>query len=126
MKIFFLLIFVILTQEGFTQNTDSLNPIEPNECTDPYLKGKNEYLTNYLKKNGYPDSSNTGTVKVYIEFYIDSLGNVLHPKIKRGYNLQFDKVALDIVRNMPKWTPAICNGITRKTRLILPITFKLQ
>jgi Gram-negative bacterial TonB protein C-terminal len=128
MRLILSFLFLIMAIQLFAQTPDTVGVIREHvePCSDAYLDGKEEYLKNYLQTHGYPDSSDNSSVKVYVEFYIDSLGNIERPKIKRGYNIKFDKVAIDIVRNMPRWTPMICYGVPKRVRIVLPITFRLQ
>ena len=43
---------------------------------------------------------------VYVVFTVDTLGNVVHPKVATSVSPSLDREALRIVRKMPKWIPA--------------------
>lgn len=45
------------------------------------------------------------TGRVMIQFAIDTSGNVCNPKIVKNANPNFDKEALRILKNSPKWKP---------------------
>ena len=46
----------------------------------------------------------TGLVKV--SFVVDEKGDVTNPRVIQGLNYKANSIALRIVRNMPRWTPA--------------------
>lgn len=60
----------------------------------------------------------------YINFVIDTLGNIIEPKIIKssGYKC-LDDEAIRIVRSMPKWTPGNDSLTKVKVSMNLPISF---
>ena len=60
------------------------------------------------KEKKYPDEAlkkrEAGTV--YVVFTVDTLGNVVHPKVATSVSPSLDREALRIVRKMPKWIPS--------------------
>ena len=60
------------------------------------------------KEKKHPDEAlkerEHGTV--YVVFTVDSLGNVIHPKVVTSVSPSLDREALRIVSEMPKWIPA--------------------
>ena len=71
------------------------------------------------------DNNKEGTVKV--SFIIDENGKVTMPKVDgTGVSASVDEEAERIVKQMPAWTPGMVKGKAVKTRLELPITFKIN
>lgn len=96
----------------------------------PAYRGGQEALENYITSNiVYPDAAlenNTqGTVEV--EFTVDENG-----KIKDAHTLGnrlgdgLDEEALRVVSTMPKWTAGTVKQKTVKSKVTIPITFKIE
>jgi TonB family protein len=96
----------------------------------PAYPGGQNALEDYMNNNvEYPqnaiDNNSEGTVKV--QFIVDENGNVTNAKVvekKLGNGL--DEEAVKVVSNMPKWTPGKVKGKNVKTRIVLPVTYKLE
>jgi TonB family protein len=87
-------------------------------------------FTNYLKQNlVYPSEEKIKGVSgtVYVLFTINEVGNIEDIKILRGIKgfPNLDNEALRLIKNMPKWNPAIKNGKPIKTRYSYPVKFVL-
>ncbi|HMQ61880.1 MAG TPA: energy transducer TonB [Flavilitoribacter sp.] len=84
-----------------------------------------EYIDRHLE---YPESARVagveGTVKVLVT--ISPEGEVQLPKIVQSLGHGCDEAALDLVRKMPAWVPAMNHGIPVKGKKTLEIAFKLQ
>ena len=63
------------------------------------------------------------TGQVIVEFIINKEGMVIKPNIVDTFNITFNDVILDKVRQM-RFTPPIQNGEAISVRYKLPITFK--
>ena len=96
----------------------------------PAYPGGQSALENYITNNiEYPqtavDDNKEGTVNV--QFTVDENGNVSNAKVlgnKLGDGL--DEEAVKVISKMPKWTAGTVKGKNVKTRLTLPITFKIE
>lgn len=96
----------------------------------PVFPGGEAALSNFVETNlVYPenaiDRNVEGTVRV--QFVVDEKGNVKNPVVageKTGQGL--DEAAMEVIRKMPAWTPGQVNGKNVKTRLVLPITYRLE
>jgi protein TonB len=108
---------------------DKSGVYEMSEVRPAYPGGQSE-LENYITNNiEYPqtavDNSREGTVNV--QFTVDENGNVSNAKVlgnKLGDGL--DEEAVRVISKMPKWTAGSVKGKNVKTRLTLPITFKIE
>ena len=101
------------------------------EMTDvrPTYPGGQAALEDYVNNNieyQQPaiDNNTEGTVDV--QFVVDENGKISDAKVvgkKLGSGL--DEEAVKVISNMPKWTPGKVKGKDVKTRLVLPITYKI-
>jgi protein TonB len=98
--------------------------------TMPEYPGGDAALSKYVEDNiTYPqdalDQSKEATVKV--SFIVDEKGMVTNPMVvgaNAGNGL--DEEATRVLKGMPAWKPGTVKGKNVKTRLELPITFKLS
>jgi TonB family protein len=96
----------------------------------PMYPGSNNGLSDYINTNLlYPqeaiDNNIEGTVNV--QFVVDDKGNISDVKTignKLGYGLEEE--AVTVVNKLPKWEPGKVKGKNVKTRLTIPITYKLE
>ena len=96
----------------------------------PLYEGGQGAIESYISNNiQYPqeaiDNNVEGTVQV--QFGIDDNGKITDVTTlgtKLGYGLEEE--AIKVVSNMPKWNPGKVNGKNVKTRMILPITYRLE
>jgi periplasmic protein TonB len=108
---------------------DNSGVYEMTEVRPSYPGGQSaleDYITNHIE---YPqtavDDNKEGTVNV--QFIVDENGNVSNAKVignKVGDGL--DEEAVRVISKMPKWEPGKVKGKTVKTRLTLPVTYKLE
>ena len=102
------------------------------EMTDvrPAYPGGQAALENYINNNieyQQPaiDNNTEGTVDV--QFVIDVNGKASDAKaIGKKLGSGLDEEAVKVISNMPKWTPGKVKGKNVKTRLVLPITYKIE
>ncbi|MEO5683741.1 MAG: energy transducer TonB [Chitinophagaceae bacterium] len=95
----------------------------------PEYPGGEGALSKFVENNiTYPqdavDQDFEGTVNV--SFVVDEKGKVINPVASgkmSGHGL--DEEAVKIVKQMPAWKPGMVKGKAVKTRLLLPVTFKL-
>ena len=96
----------------------------------PEYPGGEAALSSFVSNNlVYPEtaleSNSEGTVKV--QFIINENGKVSNALVvgpEAGNGL--DKAALDVINKMENWTPGKVNGKNVKTRLVLPVVFRLE
>ena len=92
---------------------------------DPEFPGGPEALRRFLGKNlATPDELVAGEKKVVrIRFKVDKDGSVNTFEIETSGGNQFDNEVVRVCKRMPKWTPAIQNGINVPVNYVLPVTF---
>ena len=80
---------------------------------------------------GHPSSgkshgvSRTGRLKrvLKIKFKIDTDGSINTLEIVTSGGLKFDNEVVRVMKKMPKWVPALQNGINVPVNYMLPVTF---
>jgi TonB family protein len=83
-------------------------------------------LKNFIKENlRYPKTGECVTGKVYVEFTVDTLGNVKEAIIKRGITRSTDEEALRVV-NLMKFKPGTRYGKPIEMNMIIPISFTIE
>jgi TonB family protein len=98
--------------------------------TKPIFEGGNQILMQYISDNlRYPSLARENELegRVIIKFYVDINGSIAEPKIfKDGVGGGCGDEALRLVKNMPKWQPALKEDKPVNTYIYLPLDFKLN
>ena len=63
--------------------------------------------------------------KVVAFFYVEKDGQVTGITLQRSLSAECDDEALRVLHMMPRWTPGIQNGKPCRTKVCIPIVFKL-
>ena len=76
----------------------------------------------------FPQSAKKSKIEgsVFIEFIVKANGKVSSAKVIKSLHPDCDKEALKAFDEMPNWTPRVNNGKNVKTKMVLPIKFKLD
>jgi protein TonB len=84
-----------------------------------------EYIASHLQ---YPEvaAENGISGRVFVQFAVNSKGEVVDAKVVRGVDPALDKEALRVVTSSPKWTPGKQRGKAVKVQFTFPINFVLQ
>jgi protein TonB len=64
--------------------------------------------------------------KVFVQFCVNSKGQVCDIKILRGVHPELDKEVIRCINNSPTWIPAKQGGKAVKQQFVMPIIFQLQ
>jgi TonB family protein len=96
----------------------------------PAFKGKDgEGFGEYLAENIiYPEEAkkNSITGKVYVQFTVNTKGEVADVTVIRGVSPSLDKEAVRVVASSPLWEPGKQKGKPVDVRFTCPIEFKLN
>jgi protein TonB len=96
----------------------------------PSFQGKGqEGFREWIAKNlRYPEiaAENGISGKVYVQFAVNSKGNVVDAIVVRGVDPALDKEAVRVVMASPKWAPGKQRGKSVKVQFTFPINFVLQ
>jgi periplasmic protein TonB len=82
----------------------------------------------YLRKNiNYPELAKKMGIegKVFVEFVIDKNGKPFDVKVMRGIGGGCDEEAVRVVKAMPAWNPGKQRGRPVKSKMVVPISFKI-
>ena len=92
---------------------------------DPEFPGGQEGLMKFLRKYlSTPESLGKDEKKVVkIKFKIDTDGSINTLEIVTSGGLKFDNEVVRVMKKMPKWVPALQNGINVPVNYVLPVTF---
>lgn len=64
--------------------------------------------------------------KIYISFVIDWFGTPNSFKVLRGINAEIDKLALESIQKLPRFTPLVSHGRPVLVKFTLPVQIKLN
>jgi len=96
----------------------------------PSFQGQGqEGFRQFIAQNlNYPEiaAENGISGKVYVQFAVNSRGEVVDAIVVRGVDPALDKEALRVVMSSPKWTPGKQRGKPVKVQFTFPINFILQ
>lgn len=95
----------------------------------PQFPGGDKALVDFLNKTiVYPDEAlkQKQEGKTLVGFTINEDGTISNVRvIKSSWHL-LDVEAVRIVKLMPKWIPAVENGVNKKEMVVLPVSFDLS
>jgi TonB family protein len=88
----------------------------------------NEFRDWVTKNLKYPDLAVKNKIagKVYVQFAVNSNGDVVDVKVVRGTAPSLDNEAVKVVSSSPKWEPAMQSGSKVKQQFTIPIAFQLN
>ncbi len=81
-----------------------------------------------MKNIKYPTVAQENGIKgkVYVQYAVNSKGEVCDVKVVRGVDPSLDKEAVRVIMSSPKWEPAKQRGTRVKQQFTIPISFVLQ
>jgi hypothetical protein len=93
---------------------------------EPSFPGGKVEMMYYISER-IPDSllKVEGSIRgnVYIQFIVEKEGSLNQLKVLRGFEPRLDKVAVEIVKTMPKWIPGKQRGKAVRCNYIIPVRF---
>ncbi|MBQ6770271.1 MAG: energy transducer TonB [Bacteroidales bacterium] len=95
----------------------------------PEYPGGFEAMFDFINANlDYPQEAKDAAIegKVFVSFIVEKDGSLSSIKLLRGIGYGCDEAAMDVVRKMPKWKPAIQRGKPVRVQYQLPFNFKLE
>jgi protein TonB len=123
-------LILLVTYSTFGQHVDSLEAFQGTMVyldKAPAPKIGNEKYLEWLNKNNilkYLSDTLTINDRAYVEFFVDTTGQLIDIGILRGIGAPYDKEAIRLITQHPNnWTPAEQQGKKVKTRFVLPIYF---
>jgi TonB family protein len=119
----------VMTSKSTLMKPDKNGVYEMTDVRPSYPGGQaalEDYITNNIE---YPqaavDNNNEGTVNV--QFIVDEKGNVTSARlVTNDLGDGLGNEAVRVISKMPKWEPGKVKGKAVKTRLTLPVTYKIE
>ena len=94
----------------------------------PQFPGGAVEMMKWLTKNLiYPESAQRRKKqgRVVVQFDINTNGKVSDIKVIKSVDPQLDREALRVIRMMPDWKPGVQNDKPCRTRVVIPVWFRL-
>lgn len=93
-----------------------------------YPGGETERLKFLADNIQYPEQALASGIQgiVYLQFVVDSKGNITDVKIMRGIGGGCEDEALRVIKMMPQWHPGKQNGQTVRVLYTMPVSFKIR
>jgi protein TonB len=112
------------------QPAETNTPFQTNEqplgvTKDAEYPGGKEKFTEFLKiKLTTPEDLEAGQkIKVFVRFKVDVDGNISQIEVIESGGIKFDNEVMRVLKKMPKWSPAMQNGIKVSSYFIQVVTF---
>ena len=117
---------IVISEVVVEEKADAIFDVVETQPNPPGgMSGWNKYLSENLK---YPTQARRMGVEgsVILVFVINTDGSIQDVEVLRGIGGGCDEEAIKIVKNAPKWEPGKQRGRAVRTRMRLPIRFKLS
>lgn len=95
----------------------------------PEFPGGRRPMMNYINRTiKYPRSAMDAGIEgtVYISFVVQTDGSIRNAAVIRGFDPACDAAALQMVNNMPRWTPGRQRNTVVPVQYNLPVKFELK
>ena len=110
-------------------NVDPNNPLNFHIVEDlpKYPGGAGEFMKWLTRNLQYPATARARKTqgKVVAVFYVEKDGSITGINVTQSLSPECDREALRVLRKMPKWEPGIQNDQPCRTKVCIPIVFKL-
>ncbi len=108
---------------------DPKNPLNFHVVEDlpQYPGGAVEFLKWLTRNLRYPTAAKNNKTqgKVVAVFYVEKDGSITGIKITKSLSTECDREALRVLNMMPKWQPGVYHDQPCRTKVCIPIVFKL-
>ena len=92
----------------------------------PEYPGGQEAMLNFIQsKLTYTQEAKDKKIsgKVYIQFEVEVDGTLSKIKVAKGLGYGLDSIAINIIRQMPKWIPGKILGKISRSKCVIPVQF---
>jgi len=90
----------------------------------------NRWLVEHIDRRGYPDKEKRAGISgtCYVTFVVDKDGSISDIDLLRGVpnGPGYDKLVMDLVKEMPLWKPGIQYGRAVRVQFNLPVRFVMK
>lgn len=130
------------TEEGKDENPNINTPVETDGGTGtaqpeigitadkmPMFPGGEQALLKYIADHSTftpiaRENNVTGTI--YVSFIVNEKGEVISAKVERGIGFGMDEMVLNVIKNLPDFSPAENKGHPVKIKMMVPVRFELK
>lgn len=115
-----------LTEPPIIDNPDEIKDFVEKQAS---FKGGMEAWYRYLKNNlNYPSQARRMGIEgtVIVRFVVNTDGSIQNVEILRGIGAGCDEMAKKVIENSPNWNPGISKDRAVRSRMTMPIRFKLE
>jgi hypothetical protein len=108
--------------------TDSLERL-PKWNKDPEFDGGLTNLGNFIQDRliiSNTENNEKNGIKILLEFDIDENGKVTNPSVRKGVNEEVNLKLIEILNQIPNWTPGYQFGKPVKRKFVLPMYIDLK
>lgn len=102
--------------------------IYSNVETMPEYPGGMKYFKRYIDKNlKYPELAKKNKIEgvVVMQFVVEKNGDITSPRVVRKLEASLDSIAMNLIKGMPRWTPASDHGVKVRCKYSVPIAFRI-
>lgn len=122
------IILICFALTSFGQDKDSTGTYNYMSVTDPMpaYPGGIDSLKTHIKRNlKYPKGTEDYVGIVYVRFIVTEDGSTTDFEVVKGLCDICDKNAIEALKKLSKWTPAMVHNKPTRTRLVLPVKYEL-
>ncbi|MBO4659770.1 MAG: energy transducer TonB [Prevotella sp.] len=93
-----------------------------------YIGGEREMMEFIARTAKYPEIEQLlgSQGKVVVEFIVERDGSVSTPAVISSISPRLDREAVEAIMAMPPWTPGKNHGKPVRTRMVLPVNYKIK
>lgn len=94
---------------------------------EPEFPGGNAARIEFILQNiKYPEDAQRNKLegKVYIQFVVSSIGQIIQAKVVKKLSPSLDEEALRVINSFPRWIPGELNGKKVPVYRVMQVTFK--
>ena len=95
----------------------------------PEFPGGHEALTRYIQNYVETAANNIAELiegEVIVSFWVETDGSITDAKVLRGLTPELDSISIELMKSMPKWSPATQRGKPIRVKFSLPVRFSSQ
>ena len=95
----------------------------------PEFPGGHEALTRYIQNYVETAANKKAELiegEVIVSFWVETDGSITDAKILRGLTPELDSISIELMKSMPKWSPATQRGKPIRVKFSLPVRFSSQ
>lgn len=94
----------------------------------PQFPGGEAAMVKFVSDNlKYPVEAKKAAIRgsIYVQFIVEKDGSLTSPVVLRDIGGGCGAAAIEVIKRMPRWSPAMQNGQVVRAKFTLPIKFKL-